>query len=123
MKNKIISISIILIFLFITLISVDAAAPSPRVDLNDYGISYSGRACNGDVLSVNYNKPSVIGGIQTVNVRGICEDGVVFPCPIPAHQNEYTNSGILCISQAEGSLTFECKTIPSQDITVSVVQL
>ena len=93
------------------------------VDLNDYGISYSGRACNGDVLSVNYNKPSVIGGIQTVNVRGICEDGVVFPCPIPAHQNEYTNSGILCISQAEGSLTFECKTIPSQDITVSVVQL
>ena len=38
MKNKIISISIILIFLFITLISVDAAAPSPRVDLNDYEI-------------------------------------------------------------------------------------
>ena len=38
MKNKIISISIIFIFLFTTLISVDAAAPSPRIDLNEYEI-------------------------------------------------------------------------------------
>jgi len=38
MKNKIISISIIFIFLFTLLISTDAAAPSPRVDLNEYEI-------------------------------------------------------------------------------------
>lgn len=38
MKNKIISISIIFIFLFTLLISVDAIAPSPRVDLNEYEI-------------------------------------------------------------------------------------
>ena len=41
MKNKIISISIIFIFLFTALISVDAAAPSPRVNLNDYEITAS----------------------------------------------------------------------------------
>ena len=39
MKNKILSINIILIFLFTTLISVNAAAPSPRVDLNDYELT------------------------------------------------------------------------------------
>ena len=39
MKNKIISISICLIFLFTSLILVDAAAVSPRVDLNDYELT------------------------------------------------------------------------------------
>lgn len=39
MKNKIISIIIIYLFLFTSLISVGAAAPSPRVDLDDYEIN------------------------------------------------------------------------------------
>ena len=39
MKNKILSINIILILLFTSLISVNAAAPSPRVDLNDYELT------------------------------------------------------------------------------------
>jgi len=39
MKNKILSINIILIFIFTSLISVNAAAPSPRVDLNDYELT------------------------------------------------------------------------------------
>jgi len=39
MKNKLISISVILTLIFTMIISVDAAAPSPRVDLNDYEIT------------------------------------------------------------------------------------
>jgi len=39
MKNKVISVSITLVFLFISLISVDAAAAIPRIDLNDYEIT------------------------------------------------------------------------------------
>ena len=39
MKNKIISIIIIYLFLFTSLISTEAAAPSPRVDLDNYEIS------------------------------------------------------------------------------------
>ena len=38
MRNKIISISIILIFLFTSLISVNAIAPTPRIDLDEYQI-------------------------------------------------------------------------------------
>lgn len=39
MKNKLISIGIIVIFLFASLISTTAAAPSPRVDLNEYEVT------------------------------------------------------------------------------------
>ena len=39
MKNKLISVSIILVLIFTMIISVDAAAPSPRVDLNDYELT------------------------------------------------------------------------------------
>lgn len=41
MKNKLISISTIFIVLFTSLITVDAASPSPRVDLSDYEITAS----------------------------------------------------------------------------------
>ena len=39
MKNKFISVSVILMLIFTMIISVDAAAPSPRVDLNDYELT------------------------------------------------------------------------------------
>jgi len=39
MKNKLISVSIILVLIFTMIISVDAASPSPRVDLNDYELT------------------------------------------------------------------------------------
>ena len=38
MKNKLISISILLIFVFTSLLSVEAIAPTPRVDLDEYQI-------------------------------------------------------------------------------------
>ena len=38
MKNRLISISILLIFLFTTILSVEAIAPTPRVDLDEYQI-------------------------------------------------------------------------------------
>ena len=39
MKNKLILISVILTLIFTMIIMVDAAAPSPRVDLNDYELT------------------------------------------------------------------------------------
>lgn len=60
---------------------------------------------------------------QTVNVTGMTADGVVFVNPTPANQSAYTSAGILCTAQAAGSLTFTCDTVPSADITVTVVML
>ena len=39
MKNKLISISIVMILIFTSLICVDAIAPTPRIDLDDYQLS------------------------------------------------------------------------------------
>lgn len=60
---------------------------------------------------------------QTVNITGMTADGVVLVSPTPANQSAYTSAGILCTAQAAGSLTFTCDTVPSADITVTVVML
>lgn len=60
---------------------------------------------------------------QTVNVTGVTASGVVFVSPTPANQSAYTSAGILCTAQAAGALTFTCDTVPSADITVTVVML
>lgn len=60
---------------------------------------------------------------QTVNVTGMTADGVVFPCPIPSDQSDYTSAGILCTAQAAGTLTFTCTSVPTSDIDVTVVML
>ena len=60
---------------------------------------------------------------QTVNVTGMTATGVVFPCPIPADQADYTDAGIICSAQAAGTLTFTCDTVPSNDIDVTVVMM
>ena len=35
----------------------------------------------------------------------------------------YENCGIACISQGEGSLTFKCETIPTEDISINILIL
>lgn len=60
---------------------------------------------------------------QTVSITGMTADGVVLVSPTPANQSAYTSAGILCTAQAAGSLTFTCDTVPSTDITVTVVML
>lgn len=60
---------------------------------------------------------------QTVSITGITAGGVVMVSPTPANQSAYTSAGILCTAQAAGSLTFTCDTVPSADITVTVVML
>ena len=60
---------------------------------------------------------------QTVSVTGMTANGVVLVSPTPANQSAYTSAGILCTAQAAGSLTFTCDTVPSADITVTVVML
>lgn len=60
---------------------------------------------------------------QTVSVTGMTATGVVMVSPDPADQSAYTSAGILCTSQAAGTLTFSCDTVPSGDIDVNVVML
>ena len=57
----------------------------------------------------------------TVTATGVTTSNIIFLAPTPASQTIYTEAQIICITQAENSLTFTCDTVPSSDITVNVV--
>lgn len=59
---------------------------------------------------------------QTVSVDIATADNKVFVSPDPADDNyaAYTESGIRCIAQAEGTLTFQCEDVPSIAVTANV---
>ena len=61
---------------------------------------------------------------QTVAVSGVSADEnaqLITPTPAIASQTAYYESSILCTGQAVDSLTFTCKTVPAEDLVVSVV--
>lgn len=60
---------------------------------------------------------------QTVPIIGVLADEdqqLIIPVPKKASKNAYISCGIECVDQNENSITFECKTIPEDDISVNV---
>ena len=62
-------------------------------------------------------------GSQTITVSGVTASGNVLVAPSPASQEAYAAAGIKCTAQAANSLTFTCKTAPTEALTVNVVLL
>lgn len=62
-------------------------------------------------------------GSQTITVSGVTASGTVLVAPSPASQEAYAAAGIKCTAQAANSLTFTCKTAPTEALTVNVVLL
>lgn len=60
---------------------------------------------------------------QTVLIDGVTASNTVIVSPAPSYQDDYISANIKCIEQSDGSLTFNCGTIPTTDITVNVVIL
>lgn len=124
-------------------VGVVTSAPHNRVNLGrsdkKWNITYTTKINNGSDITI----PNVAGEMavkqvnttvtlaaaswssntQTVNVTGMTATGVVFPCPVPADQADYTDAGIICSAQAAGSLEFTCDTTPTNDIDVQIVML
>lgn len=60
---------------------------------------------------------------QTVDVIGILADEnqqLIIPIPKLESKSAYTSTGIECVSQAADSLTFQCTSVPAEDIRVNV---
>lgn len=60
---------------------------------------------------------------QSVSVSGVSADEAkqaIYICPAMANIDAFKRAGILCITQAEGSLTFQCDETPSDDLIVYV---
>ena len=79
-----------------------------------------------DIGSTPQTMPTLVAAnwssnTQTVNVTGVTATNVVMVSPAPVNATEYAQCGILCTAQANGTLTFTCTSVPSNDITVNVV--
>ena len=61
------------------------------------------------------------GGVQTVAVTGVTENNGVVVSPAPASFERYGDAGVFCSAQAEGSLTFSCSDLPTDDLSVNVL--
>lgn len=60
---------------------------------------------------------------QMVDVAGILTDEnqqLIIPVPKAESKAVYINSGIECIAQAADSLTFQCASVPTEDIRINV---
>lgn len=58
---------------------------------------------------------------QTVTATGVTDSNLVQVSPAPTSVEEYGQKGITCITQGNNTLTFICKTIPTNTLTVNVV--
>ena len=56
---------------------------------------------------------------QTVSVEGVTADNNIL-VSASGDPTAYAEAGIYCSAQADGSLTFKCTTIPTEDVLVSV---
>lgn len=60
---------------------------------------------------------------QTVSVTGVTASNTIIVSANPASVDEYSERGIICTAQGAGALTFTCKTVPANDVTVNVIIL
>lgn len=60
---------------------------------------------------------------QIISISGVAADNIVLVSPAPASHDAYAKAGIYCSAQSENSLTFICKSVPTEALTVNVVIL
>ena len=60
---------------------------------------------------------------QTITVSGVLPDEakqLIMTMPASASQDAYAAAGIACTKQESNALTFQCQTVPTENITVYV---
>lgn len=59
-------------------------------------------------------------GCQTVNVSGATAKNIIIAGYNPESKEAYTDAGIWCSAQGDGTLTFSCENTPDVDVAVNV---
>ena len=89
----------------------------------DAGIAMANRAIPGR-LTLTLTTSGWSSNTQTVTATGVLADELqqmIYIVPAAAHQEAYISAGISCTAQGASTLTFSCKTVPSQNLTVYAV--
>ena len=56
----------------------------------------------------------------TVSVSGVTATNIIWVMPAPESVNDYSVAGIVATEQSAGAITFTCKTVPTNTITINV---
>ena len=83
----------------------------------------SAKALYGSVVDQQQVTLTVAGWVnnqQVVSVAGVLANNPVFPSPDPASQKAYGESGVYCLAQAAGTLTFACEEKPTAALKVNL---
>lgn len=61
--------------------------------------------------------------VQTISVEGVTSSNTVFVSPAPSDVDEYSYCGVVAYAQGSGTLSFMCKTKPTNSLSVNIVVL
>ena len=61
------------------------------------------------------------GNAQTVSASNVTAGNIVWVSPTPTSFDAYGKAGIRATAQADGSITFACTKVPTEDLSVEVV--
>ena len=60
---------------------------------------------------------------QTLSMEGITPESTLLAAPAPASLEGWAQWGVWCTQQGAGNLTFRCRDVPKEDLTVNVLIL
>lgn len=72
---------------------------------------------------VNLTTAGWVDNAQTVTVNGVLVDEtqqIIVVVPTDDSKTMYYNCNVDCVSQAENQLTFNCKTVPTTELSVYI---
>lgn len=101
--------------------------PNPSTTLAGYGITdaYTKTEVDSKIVSAEIviDQTDWTDNVATVAVDWVTAYNTVIVAPDPNSQESYTSSGVICVGQSSGQLTFNCTTAPEGDIQVNIVIL
>ena len=102
---------------------LDSAGLSTYFTLVRSSIAAAASAASPTVTLVTLKSTGWTNKIQTVTVAGISSDEAaqrIIPIAHADSRSAYNEAGCKGVGQGEGSLTFECETVPNVDLKVWV---